>query len=160
MKATPEEIANRSIATCPPGQTLRLLPNQTMTLPSGQAIPEFKDTYTKDEEHGYCWGEHPDITPEQFAELKAVVIKHASAFAHSVKDMPGYNGPCGPFEIQLTTTDSIFTRPRRRSPLEMEISDEKCKELVELGILVPTPLPAHYASEVTCPNARTWRMGP
>ena len=154
MRATPEEIAQRPIPTLAPGQTLRLRPNQTMTLPPGQKIPKFQDTYTKDPDHGYCWGEHPDVTPKELASLKAVVVKHVAAFAHSVKDLPGYNGPCGPFEILLNTTDSIFTRPRRRSPLETEISDEKSQELVEMGILVPTPLPAHYASEVTCPSKK------
>ena len=127
MRASPEEIATRPVATCPTGQTLRLLPHQSMTLPPGQDIPKFKDTYTKDPEHGYCWGEHPGITPEDLERLKQLVISHKDAFAHSVKYLPGYNGPCEPFEIQLDTTDSIFTRPRRRSPLETEISDEKCK---------------------------------
>ena len=47
MKATAEELANRPVATCPPGQTLRLRPHQSMTLPLGQEIPKFKDTYTK-----------------------------------------------------------------------------------------------------------------
>ena len=114
MRATPAEIANRPVATCPPGQTLQFLPTQTMTLPPGQEIPKFRDTYTKDPDHGYCWGEHPDVTPHELEQLKAVVVKHSAAFAHSVKDLPGYNGPHGPFEIQLNTTGSIFTRPRRR----------------------------------------------
>ena len=44
MQATPDKIAQRSVATLQPGQTLRLLPTQTMTLPPGQEIPKFRDT--------------------------------------------------------------------------------------------------------------------
>ena len=72
MKATAEEIANRPVAKCLPGQTLRLLPDQVMTLPKGKAIPIFKDTYTKDPEHGYCLGVHPSVTPDEHTALKAL----------------------------------------------------------------------------------------
>ena len=155
MKATPEEIANRPIPQRPLSGSLRLKQGLTMTLPPGQDAHVFKDTYRKDPEYGYCWGHHPLTTPEQQAALERLIISHHDTFAWSLADLPGYTGPGGDFTIQLTTDDYIFTRARRKSPMEIKVGNEKCSELAALGFLVPAPIPAKYASETTCPGKKS-----
>ena len=153
MTASPQELAARTIQQRPEGRTLRLKPTVRMTLPGGQLVPN-KDQFTKDPVHGFNWGTHPHIDSTQLLALQTIVISHANAFASTAADLPGYTGPVGNFEIQLTTDESIFTWPRRKSPLELEISNEKSQELVDLGFLVRAPTPAKYASEVTCPSKK------
>jgi hypothetical protein len=57
--------------------------------------------------------------------------------AYSLDDITGYNGAEPPMSIDLDTTAPIFNPPRRNwSPIELEIIDEKCTELLETGICV------------------------
>ena len=72
-------------------------------------------------------------------------------FANKAADLTGLIGDASSqFSISRTTGESIFTKPRRKSPMEKDIIDKKCQELADLGIIVPAPLPAKHASETTC----------
>ena len=106
MKATPAEIASCPVPQLPPGTTLRLKQNISMTLPESQTERSNRDSFTKDPVHGFCWGDHPLVTPAQRLALQEMVIHHKDSFAYSLADLPGYKGPNGEFEIKLTTEDS------------------------------------------------------
>ena len=157
MRLTPEERASRRER--PPRSnlhnSLRLNPTQRMTLLPGQQAGAFRDSFRKHPAHGYSFGNHPDMTPSHQAELEALLNRHHKVFAYKAADLTGLVGDASSqFTIALTTDESIFTKPRRKSPMEKEIIDRKCQELADLGFIVPAPLPAKYASETTCPGKK------
>jgi hypothetical protein len=79
------------------------------------------------------------------------VLSRKHCFAYSMGDLVGYKGGMGSFKIELTTDDSIFTRPRRYAPIEIEIQNEKCTELLQYNIIAPAPLTTIYAAPCVIP---------
>ena len=157
MRLAPEERALRKDRPPRrnPHNTLRLLPHQRMTLPPGQHAGAFREAFTKHPSLGYSFGNHPDMSPLHQAELETLLRKHHEVFAYKAADLTGFQGDASSqFSVMLTTGESIFTKPRRKSPMEREIIDKKCQELADLGFIVPAPLPAKYASETTCPGKK------
>ena len=157
-----EQLANR-YEPAPrgnPSNKLRLNPNQIMTLPPGEQAGAFRDAFVRDPDYGYSCGRHPDMTPDHQARLESMLKQHHGAFAFKSHDLTGLRGPdSNKFTIPLKTDQGIFTRARRKSLKEMELIDEKCQELVDLGFLVKAPLPAKYASETTCPGKKSAETG-
>ena len=143
-----------------PSNTLRLNPNQSMTLPPGEQAGAFRDAFVRDTKYGYSWGKHPEMSPHHQSQLEEMLTQHHDAFAFKPDDLTGFRGPdSSKFTIPLQTDSGIFTRARRKSPKELELIDEKCQELVDLGFLVKAPLPAKYASETTCPGKKSAETG-
>ena len=105
------------------------------------------------------FGKHPQATPAQRQQFKQLVKDMKCAFAYSLHDVKGYHGIRGPLEFQTISNKSVFCRPRRQSPLEVEITNKKCKEMLEAGIIEPSPTSA-YASAPTLPPKKapdgTW----
>jgi len=126
-------------------------PAITGTTPDGihSLIPDA--LYVKDPEHGWTYGNHPGFTAEQQQQLKDIVVQHKDAFAYSMSDLTGYRGLDGPFHIELDTDKPIFCKPRRYSVLETQITNEKCTELLEAGLITPAPRDTKYASAATLP---------
>jgi len=118
-------------------------------LPDGNQVNPVKDQYIKDEEHKWSYGRHPDVTDEQRAELRAMLVTNKAAFAYSMKELPGFKGP--PVTFELTHADPIITPPRRYSQLEQEIQDEKCQELLDAGFIAKADPHCRYASACTMP---------
>jgi hypothetical protein len=62
-------------------------------------------------------------------------------------------------ELETISNKTPFCRPRRQSPLEVEITNKKCKEMLEAGIIEPSPT-SPYASAPTLPPKKapdgTW----
>jgi hypothetical protein len=123
--------------------------------PEGVMYPVPHDRYEKDADGGWVWGNHPDMPEELMEQLKAEVrARKATAFAYSMRDLPGYHGREPPFEIKLDTTDPIFSRPRRYSPIEQKVTDEKCTELDGASIIRQAGRDAAYASPPTLPGKK------
>lgn len=118
------------------------------TMPTGAQALLDDGNYTVDDEHGWTWGNHPEVSPEQQAQLKEVVVRNKTSFAYSVADLPGYSGEVGPFRLSLTTDEAIVSRPRRYSPIETTVMHEKFADLHEAHIIAPQG-PTKYAS---CPT--------
>ena len=157
MRLAPEERALRKDRPPRrnPHNTLRLLPHQRMTLPPGQHAGAFREAFTKHPSLGYSFGNHPDMSPLHQAELETLLRKHHQVFAYKAADLTGFQGDSSSqFSVMLTTGESIFTKPRRKSPMEKEIIDKKCQELADLGFIVPAPLPARAAVDPTLVMAR------
>jgi len=123
-------------------------------------LPEFPDgdapllphkSYRKDPEHGWTYGNHPAFTPDLQRELEAALLRHKNAFAYQLADLPGYTGDIPPFEIKLTHDKPIFSSQRRHSPLENEVKDKKCLELLQAGFICQAPPECQYASDATMP---------
>ena len=123
--------------------------------PDGEREPaDEQQRYEKDPEFGWSYGNHPEATAEQLADLKQTVRGSKDAFAFSLKDMPGYHGDLGPADITVTTQSPIWTPPRRFSPLECEIRDKKCQELLDAGIITKASTQNRYASVPTMPGKK------
>jgi hypothetical protein len=105
------------------------------TLPHSDDPTNMLTIYSKDAEHGWILGGHAAFTPTLKQELQGMLLSHKYCFAYSLADLPGYTD--GPFTITLTTDKPIITPQRRHSVIEREIQDEKCKPLLEPGIIVP-----------------------
>ena len=131
----------------------RLPDGVSMTLPAGASGLQRNERFTVDKQFGYTFGNHVDFTPAQQADLVQLVRGNHAAFAFSLDELPGYSGtlPDAEMKINLTTTDPVFTRSRRKSLVERQIADDKCGQLARLGFIELAAWPAHYASEVTCP---------
>ena len=100
-------------------------------------MTEAEAAYTRDEEHQWMYGDHPQLSSDRRAQLKQVLLDQKSAFAYSMAELPGYNGECGDVDIKLTNRKGLISKKRHYSPLEYEIQDAKCKELLEAGVIEP-----------------------
>jgi site-specific DNA-cytosine methylase len=106
--------------------------------PGGAEFPLPHSLYTKDTEGLWTWGNHPNMSASQMQRLQQAVRDRKDCFAYAAKDMPGYNGSVPPFTIKFKPgVDSVFTAPRRQSPLEKSIAQEKNTELHEANIIEP-----------------------
>lgn len=84
----------------------------TMTLPDGHQHVKGDVAYTKDEEVGCLLGNHPEMLAALQQQLVSELRKHKHDwFAYSVKELKGYHGKHGPFEIDLTTDKPIRAKP-------------------------------------------------
>lgn len=113
-----------------------------------QQLPQHPE-FNKDGEHGWCWGNHPDASVSDYNAFKRAVIECKPAFAYSMTDLTGYKGSLGDADIEMLSTDKIWSSPRRYSSLEMEVQEEKCKELLAAGFIQKAPVGTSYAS---CPT--------
>jgi hypothetical protein len=118
-------------------------------LPDGQGATQLRDTYLKDEEHKWSYGQHPDVSSDQMDRFKAMLVDHKSSFAYSMQELPGWNG--GEISVEMMHGDPIVTPPRRYSQLEQEIQDEKCQELLDAGFIELAEPHCRYASACTMP---------
>ena len=95
-----------------------------------------------------------DATPEQIELIHAVVRKHDAVFARSLHDLPGYSGQLGDMPIDLIDPDKLMLQAKRRySQAEQEVQDEKCNELKDASIIIPS-ISAHYALNTTMPGKK------
>jgi hypothetical protein len=69
---------------------------------------------------GYVCGNHPSATPEQTQRLRAMLAGHRKAFAFTMSELTGYQGPLGPVAISLVHNHPIWEPSRRLSPLEQK----------------------------------------
>lgn len=118
-------------------------------MPHGKAsvIPDARFERT---EEGWLLGHHPDFGEQDMKKLQDTLVSLKSCFAHSLNDLPGYNGILGDYRIPLKPEyegKPIWTKPRQHSAAELAVQDEKCQEMADAGIIVPWP-DTMYASEV------------
>lgn len=69
--------------------------NVTSLAPDGMSTKVPQGRYEKNLEHGWTYGHHPLQTPEQFDEMKAMLIEKRLAFAYDLKSVPRYCGSEG-----------------------------------------------------------------
>jgi hypothetical protein len=119
------------------------------TMPHSDEPPEMLPAYTKDPVNGWIHGGHPDMTPEKTQNMQDMLLDHKDCFAYSLNELSGYTGPEGPFEIKLSPNAKIITPQRRHPEIERSIQDEKCKPLLDAGIIIPCVDYTQYASETT-----------
>lgn len=117
------------------------------TMPEGDRALLGED-YLTDPEHGWSLGKHPEVTPEQQEQLRALLLRNRPSFAYSVADLPGYTGEVGPFVLEFTDSEPSMERPRKYSRLEQEVMAEKFGDLCQAGIIAQQQGPTRYAS---CP---------
>ena len=105
-----------------------------------------------DPEFQWIYGGHPELSSERQVELRELLIGHKGAFAYSLSELPGYTGELGAVHIVMKDDKPVWSPPRRYSPLEMDIGNEKVAEMLEAGIISEIPtLNAKHASAVTMP---------
>ncbi len=107
------------------------------TMPDGEQDILMHPGYEKDPEHLWIWGNHKGFSPEQLQRLKGELVKRKDCFAYQLTDLRGYTGELGDFTIPLEHDQEIRQRPRRMSVKELEIVEEKCKELLTAGFITP-----------------------
>ena len=122
----------------------------SMTTPEGNRYPGTGTRFVKDEKGGYTWCERADLSPELQGRFKAMVQQNEAVFARSLKDLGCYSGEMGPATIDLVHDRPIWQSQRWHSPLELRIQEEKCVELRDAGIIVPSTS-TKYAMNVTMP---------
>ena len=120
-----------------------------MTTPDG-TVANTDDSIRIDEEHGWAYGMHPGITPEQQRRLEEVLVNNKKSFAYSNAELPGYSGDMGPYRIELDTDKPIYTPARRYSVLERDIMDEKAGDLRDADIIKPV-ITTKYVCAPTMP---------
>ena len=117
------------------------------TLPDGEQDLLLQPGYVKDPDHLWIMGNHPEFTNAQLQVFKAELVARRSCFAYQLSDLQGYCGQLGDFTIPLEHDQDIRQRPRRLSPKEKEIVDEKCQELLQAGFITPC-VSTKYAQNV------------
>ena len=124
-------------------------------LPHGVTQAIQHPSFTKDEEHGWIWGNNTEYSPAQTTLLHDLMASHKHCFAYSNGDLPGYCGSVKPATIDLVHDHKIFEQPRRHSPIEVNIEYEKCADLAKNGIISKAPtLQNKYASNNTLPSKK------
>ena len=122
------------------------------TIPEGISTVVEADGYVKDPDHGWYYGHAVQYSDDQFAQLQLMMVEHKRSFAYTTMDLPGYSGKHGGATVELTHENAIFSQSRNRSPLEVEIQQEKCAELADAHIIVPCPHHSNkYAACATMP---------
>jgi len=85
----------------------------------------------------FVFGNHPAFSDVQQRAVEDLVEANRDVFAFSMRDLTGYKGPLPPFSIPLDHAQDIMVKPRKQAPKEREIQDIKCRELQDLGMIVP-----------------------
>jgi hypothetical protein len=86
--------------------------------PDGDAEQPHDASWTIDPEGKWILGNHPESTPEQRQELRAVLVKHQhTSFAYSLKDLVPYTGPLGPAHFELKE-DKAMWQPQRQYTMD------------------------------------------
>jgi hypothetical protein len=115
--------------------------------PSGPTKPQTDGDYTVDTDNEWTWGNHPDMSKGQFDELKLAILKRKSAFAYASADLTGYTGDYGDYTMPFDDEGpTCYQKPRRLNPFDMEIANEKCKEMLAAGTIAEAPKHNKYAS--------------
>lgn len=135
------------------------LPIDTFTPEGASEERDLEAQWEVDPEHLWIYG--GQTSPEQKHTLQAVLVKHKGAFAYSLDELPGYTGDLGEVKIVMKDDRSIWTPPRRYSPLELQVGREKVKEMLDAGIVTEIDtLNARHSSAVTMPAKKapdgTW----
>ncbi|PNW79026.1 hypothetical protein CHLRE_09g398141v5 [Chlamydomonas reinhardtii] len=129
----------------PPGLSHVLASVESFTF-DGKMAAAASERYEKDKEGGWVWGNAVAMTSDQAALLKAQVrARRSTAFAYSMEELPGYCGGGGPFRLELTTDKPVIQSPRRYSPKENEIIQQKTNELLKPGICIEWTGPTQVA---------------
>jgi hypothetical protein len=142
-----------------PGITL---PRPTRTpltsfCPEGPVVLPPAPQFTKDPENGWIYGHHPEGSPECITKFKEMLLpRRSTSFAYSMAELVGYHGRMGPFRIQLKPDfkGSLFSQPRRYSPLDSDIIKEKTDELKAVDFVVLSPPHARVASCPVLPSKK------
>ena len=140
-------------------QPSKPLPIEAYT-PDGESEErKLNDQWEVDPEHLWVYG--GQTTSLQQEQLKAMLIANKGAFAYSLSELPGYTGDLGEVKIVMKDDRSIWSPPRRYSPLELGVGREKVREMLEAGIIVKIDtLDARHSSAVTMPAKKapdgTW----
>jgi hypothetical protein len=115
-------------------------------LPEGETTTPDAERYEKCPDSGMHFGKHKLTNKEQRARFKAMVMRHKhTAFAYAMHELPGYHGEMGPVKLEVISDTPVYSRARRQSQLEKDISDKKCIEMRDAGIIEPNPK-SRYAS--------------
>jgi len=102
--------------------------------------------------HGWQIGRHPELTPELLQELEeGLVARLPTCFASTLDELEGYRGLDGPLQIPMLHDKPVFQTPRKYSPVECEIRDEKCRELLQADRIERAAPTCQYASRPTMP---------
>ncbi|KAJ9534066.1 hypothetical protein QJQ45_002064 [Haematococcus lacustris] len=120
------------------------------TLPDGKQHLPPDVRFTKHAK-GMLFGNHPGMLATQRVALQSLVKAHDSAFSYSLSDLPGYHGPRPPLCIPLTTEQPVRSPPRRYSPIERQICQDKTTELQAAGIVFSVEGPCNYAAAPVLP---------
>ncbi|PNH01003.1 Retrovirus-related Pol polyprotein from transposon, partial [Tetrabaena socialis] len=107
---------------------------------------------------GWTLCERADTPAAVRAQLLELVAVHdtqpAGLFARSLGVLTGYTGSCPAAEINLTHERGIFQHPRRHSPGEYAVMDEKCNALLAAGLIEKAPDGCRYAMNSTMPGKK------
>ncbi|PNH01236.1 Retrovirus-related Pol polyprotein from transposon [Tetrabaena socialis] len=107
---------------------------------------------------GWTLCERADTPAAVRAQLLELVAAHdtqpGGLFARSLGDLTGYTGSCPAAEINLTHERGIFQHPRRHSPGEYAVMDDKCNALLAAGLIEKAPDGCRYAMNSTMPGKK------
>ena len=105
------------------------------TVPDGVQYHTRADAFTKDP-GGWIMGNHPDMTEKDRQVFRDMIASHKDDFAYDLSQLGRYRGAKEPMRINLQHDNPIRTPNRRYSHLEAQVRDEKCRELLQHGIIV------------------------
>ena len=92
-------------------------------LPEGSPVTPAEARYTVDPDTLMPMGDHPLASSADKLAMKELCHEfQVPAFSYDLKDLPGLRG----YEVHLDiiSDQNAFTRPRRQSPLQQEVSDQ------------------------------------
>jgi hypothetical protein len=100
--------SDRSTSSTPTFSSAEVQVNQSEYIPASvlepfepeghKELPEGV-VYERDEEHLWSFGKVEGVIAAEMQQLREVLVNRKSAFAYSMKELPGYNGP--PAEFQM-----------------------------------------------------------
>ena len=115
-------------------------------LPEGAAVTPAESRYTVDPDTQVPMGDHPQASQAAKDAMRELCRKYKDrSFSYSINDLPGYTRE--EVSLQVISEQAAFTRPRWQSALQKEVTQQKCEEMLEAGIIEPAPR-SKYASAV------------
>jgi hypothetical protein len=76
-------------------------------------------------------GNHPDASKEETQAVSELCAQYKDTFAYALDDLTGCSHPSASFKPKLRQKVTAGMRRQRLSPLEQEVTNEKCQELLD-----------------------------
>jgi hypothetical protein len=121
--------------------------------PDGKTEDPHDSTWSIHPEGKWVIGNHPEATPGQLQKLEEMLKNRRGAFAYSLSELPGYQGPPVEFKL-MDPTKRMWCPARHYTDKELEFGDEKVAEMLQAGICKEIPTDNPHASAITLPMKR------
>ena len=108
----------------------------------GSACYTSKGTPRRQLRHSHAHGQPASSHLRREAgDVRFMPLVQGHSFSYTLNDLPGFEHQDRGYNVKLKviSNQNAFTQPRRQSPLQQEVINQKCTEMHKAGIIEPAP---------------------